>query len=114
MTGKQNEQEQPLREEIQLGKVLHALSDPVRMEIVLKLAGAKEVACGCFGLSMPKSSLSHHFKVLRNAGVVATKREGKEWVNSLRRDDLDTLFPGVLDAVIAAARAGQAPAAPLR
>jgi len=111
MTGKQNEQEQPLREEIQLGKVLHALSDPVRMEIVLKLAGAGEVACGCFGLSMPKSSLSHHFKVLRTAGVVATRREGKEWVNSLRRDDLDTLFPGVLDAVIAAARAGQTPAA---
>ena len=90
-------------DEISLAKVLHALSDPVRLEIVLKLAGEGEVACGCFGLTMPKSSLSHHFKVLRNAGIVATKREGKEWVNSLRRDDLDALFPGVLDAVIAAA-----------
>ena len=103
MAGINVDQEQPPREEISLPKVLHALSDPVRLEIVLKLAGEGEVACGCFGLTMPKSSLSHHFKVLRNAGVVATKREGKEWVNSLRRDDLDALFPGVLDAVIAAA-----------
>ena len=107
MAGKNVEQEQPPREEISLPKVLHALSDPVRLEIVLKLAGAGEVACGCFGLDMPKSSLSHHFKVLRSSGVVATKREGKEWVNSLRRDDLDALFPGILDAVIAAARPGR-------
>lgn len=102
MAGKNLEPEQPTREEISLPKVLHALSDPVRLEIVRKLAGAGEVACGCFGLTMPKSSLSHHFKVLRNAGVVATKRDGKEWVNSLRRDDLDARFPGVLDSVIAA------------
>ena len=101
MAGINVEQEQPSREEISLPRLMHALSDPVRLEIVLKLAGEGEVACGCFGLSMPKSSLSHHFKVLRNAGVVTTRREGKEWVNSLRRDDLDALFPGVLDAVIA-------------
>jgi DNA-binding transcriptional ArsR family regulator len=111
MAGKNTEQEQPLREEIRLPMVLQALSDPVRLEIVLKLAGSGEIACGCFGLEMPKSSLSHHFKVLRNSGVVATKREGKEWVNSLRRDDLDALFPGVLDSIIAAAGSGCAPAA---
>ncbi len=101
------EHEQPSRDRIALPKVLHALSDPVRLEIVLKLANAGEVTCGCFGLAMPKSSLSHHFKVLRNSGVVATRREGKEWVNSLRREDLDALFPGVLESVIAAARAEQ-------
>lgn len=111
MAGKNIEQEQPPREEISLPKVLHALSDPVRMEIVLKLAGAGEIACGSFGLAMPKSSLSHHFKVLRSSGVVATKREGKEWVNSLRRDDLDALFPGVLDSIIAAACQGRKTAA---
>jgi DNA-binding transcriptional ArsR family regulator len=111
MAGKNIEQEQPPRDEICLPKVLHALSDPVRLEIVLKLAGAGEVACGCFGLTMPKSSLSHHFKVLRSAGIVATKREGKEWVNSLRRGDLDALFPGVLDSVIAAACPGRETAA---
>ena len=111
MAGKNVEQEQPSPEEIRLPIVLQALSDPVRLEIVLKLAGTREIACGCFGLDMPKSTLSHHFKVLRNAGVVATRREGKEWVNSLRRDDLDALFPGVLDAILAAAGAGRATAA---
>jgi len=112
MAGKNVEQEHPPREEIRLPLVLQALSDPVRLEIVLKLAGNGAIACGCFGLEMPKSSLSHHFKVLRKSGVVATRREGKEWVNSLRRDDLDALFPGVLDAIIAAARSGCAPFLP--
>lgn len=105
MVAKKIEQEQPSRDEISLPKVLHALSDPVRLEIVLKLAGAGEIACGCFGLVMPKSSLSHHFKVLRSSGVLATRREGKEWVNSLRREDLNALFPGVIDSIIAAVRA---------
>ena len=104
MAEKYSEQEQPAREEISLAKVLHALSDPLRLEIVLTLAGSGEVSCGCFGLDMPKSTLSHHFKVLRNAGVVATKREGKAWVNRLRRDDLEALFPGVLDSIVGAAR----------
>lgn len=103
MTAKNILQEQPPRGEISLPKVLHALSDPVRLEIVLKLARAGEIACGCFGLAMPKSTLSHHFKVLRTAGVVATRKEGKEWVNTLRKEDLDARFPGVLDAVIAGA-----------
>jgi DNA-binding transcriptional ArsR family regulator len=107
MASKNIEQEQPPGGEITLPGVLHALSDPVRLEIVLKLAESGEIACGCFGLAMPKSSLSHHFKVLRSSGVVATKREGKNWVNSLRRKDLDALFPGVLDSVIAAAHARQ-------
>jgi len=99
------EQEQPSRDEIVLPNVLHALSDPVRLEIVLQLAAAGEIACGCFGLVMPKSSLSHHFKVLRSSGVLLTRREGKEWVNSLRKEDLDAMFPGVLDSIISAARA---------
>jgi DNA-binding transcriptional ArsR family regulator len=105
MVARDIEQEQPPRDEISLPKVLHALSDPVRLKIVLKLADAGEIACGCFGLAMPKSSLSHHFKVLRSSGVLATRREGKESLNSLRREDLDALFPGVLDSVIAAEHA---------
>jgi DNA-binding transcriptional ArsR family regulator len=110
MPSKSIEQEQPPVDQITLPGVLHALSDPVRLEIVLKLAAAGEIACGCFGLAMPKSSLSHHFKVLRSSGVVASKRDGRKWVNSLRKEDLDGLFPGILDSVIAAAhvmRAGE-------
>ena len=105
MADKKVEQEQPAGAGITLPGVLHALSDPVRLEIVLRLVESGRVACGCFGLAMPKSSLSHHFKVLRSSGVVATKREGKNWVNSLRKEDLDALFPGVLDSIIAAALA---------
>ncbi len=106
IVAKNTVQEQPLRDEITLPKVLQALSDPVRLEIVRKLANAGEIPCGSFGLSMPKSSLSHHFKVLRESGVVATRREGKEWVNTLRREDLEARFPGVLDAVVAAVLVG--------
>ncbi len=94
---------QPLRDEISLPKVLHALSDPVRMEIVLKIAKAGQVACGAFDIPMPKSTLSHHFKVLRESGVVASRREGNVLINSIRFEDLDARFPGVIDAIISAA-----------
>jgi DNA-binding transcriptional ArsR family regulator len=99
--------QQPSREEIALPKVLHALSDPIRMEIVLKIARAGQVACGAFDIPMPKSTLSHHFKVLREAGVVASRREGNELMNSLRFEDLEARFPGVLDAIISAGSKGE-------
>jgi|SRR5689334_12233757 DNA-binding transcriptional ArsR family regulator len=95
--------QQPLRDEISLPKVLHALSDPVRMEIVLKIAKAGQVACGAFDIPMPKSTLSHHFKVLRESGVVASRREGNVLINSIRFEDLNARFPGVIDAIISAA-----------
>jgi DNA-binding transcriptional ArsR family regulator len=99
---KNTEIQQPLRDEIALTQVLHALSDPVRMEIVLKIARAGQVACGAFDIPMPKSTLSHHFKVLRESGVVAIRREGNEIMNSLRFEDLEARFPGVIKAIIAA------------
>ena len=99
---KSTEMQQPLRDEIALTQVLHALSDPVRMEIVLKIARAGQVACGAFDIPMPKSTLSHHFKVLRESGVVSTRREGNELMNSLRFEDLEARFPGVITAIIAA------------
>ena len=94
--------QQPLRDEIVLTRVLNALGDPVRMEIILKIARIGRVACGAFDIPMPKSTLSHHFKVLREAGVVASRREGNELMNSLRLDDLEARFPGVVSAIIAA------------
>jgi len=70
--------------------VMHALRDSVRIEIVFQLTAADgEVPCRCFGFDMPKLSLSHHFKVLREAGIVATRREGKEWVNSICKEDME-------------------------
>lgn len=96
------ETQQPLRNEIILPKVLHALSDPVRMEIVLKIARAGQVACGAFDIPMPKSTLSHHFKVLRESGVVTSRREGNELINTLRIEDLEARFPGVIMSIIGA------------
>ena len=85
-----------------LTDVLYALSDPLRLRIVRQLAEEGEMSCGTFDVRMPKSSLSHHFKVLRDAGVIATRGEGVRRMNSLRREALDTAFPGLLDAVLAA------------
>lgn len=92
----------PLREEMSLPKVLHALSDPVRIEIILQIAKAGQMTCGAFDIPMPKSTLSHHFKVLREAGVVASRKDGNELINSLRLEDLEARFPGVIDPIIAA------------
>ena len=96
----------PARDALQLDEVLHALSDPVRLQIVLTLDEASaEVACGQFPVLVSKSTASHHFKVLRDAGVLESRYEGTRRFHSLRRDDLDARFPGLLDAVLHAARA---------
>jgi DNA-binding transcriptional ArsR family regulator len=87
---------------LSLPDVLYALSDPLRLTIVRQLAEEGETACGTFGIRMPKSSLSHHFKVLRDAGVIATRGEGVRRLNTLRRAELDAAFPGLLDAVLSA------------
>src|ERR687891_1419461 len=84
----------PLREEIELGAVLHALSDPVRLKIVGALAaGDGEQTCGSFDVPVTKSTCTHHFKVLREAGVIHQRQQGRTRLNSLRRDDLDARFP---------------------
>ena len=85
-----------------LTNVLYALSDPVRLRIVRHLAEHGDAACGTFGIRMPKSSLSHHFKVLRESGVIATHSEGVRRINVLCRTDLDSAFPGLLDSVLRA------------
>jgi DNA-binding transcriptional ArsR family regulator len=92
----------PAREEISLAPVLAALSDPVRMEIVGKLANGCELSCGALGLPVAKSTLTHHLRVLREAGVVNHRRVGTSKLTSLRRSDLDARFPGLLDSVLTA------------
>jgi DNA-binding transcriptional ArsR family regulator len=92
--------------ELDLATVLHALSDPVRLRIVAALAQTGgESSCGSFQLPVTKSTCSHHFKVLREAGVISQRREGTARLNALRREDLDARFPGLLDSVLAAASA---------
>ena len=96
----------PDRSELSLLDVLRALGDPTRLEIARILATEPrgERACGSFGLDATKQNLSHHFRVLREAGITRTRDEGRNRYTSLRRADLDARFPGLLDAVLSAAR----------
>src|SRR4051794_32310577 len=95
--------EEPPSNELTLAHVMAALSDPVRVRIVRELAARGESACGTFELGVSKATRSHHFKVLREAGLTRTRAEGTHRYVSLRRDDVDARFPGLLDAVLAAA-----------
>jgi DNA-binding transcriptional ArsR family regulator len=95
---------QPARADIELAAVLHALSDPMRLRIVAALAATDEQpACGAFQLPVTKSTCTHHFKVLREAGVISQRQRGTARLNSLRRADLDARFPGLLDSILRAA-----------
>ena len=82
--------------------MLHALSDPARLQIVRQLSIRDECTCGTFDLGLSKATLSHHFRVLRESGVVRTRPEGRTRMLSLRKDELDDRFPGLLDAVLTA------------
>ncbi len=93
----------PSAEDLELAVVLHALSDPMRLRIVVGLADGDPRPCGSFGLPVTKSTCTHHFKVLREAGVIHQRLEGTTRLNSLRRDDLERRFPGLLDSVLRAA-----------
>jgi DNA-binding transcriptional ArsR family regulator len=95
---------EPRPADIRVEAVLGALSDPVRLFIVRALAASEgeSRSCGSFGLSVSKSTASHHFRVLREAGVIRQHDEGRKRMTELRRSDLDARFPGLLDSVIAA------------
>jgi DNA-binding transcriptional ArsR family regulator len=92
----------PLIEEVALEHVFHALSDPVRLDIVRQLAGTPEASCNMLAAGRPKSSMSHHFRVLREAGLVRTRAQGTTHANALRRVELDDRFPGLIDALLGA------------
>jgi DNA-binding transcriptional ArsR family regulator len=96
--------EHPLREDIRIEAVLQALADPVRLRIVREIADRREMACGGLDLPVSKSTLTHHYRVLREAGIIHQRPVGTSKVNTLRRDDLDALFPGLLTGILSAPR----------
>jgi DNA-binding transcriptional ArsR family regulator len=96
----------PAANEIELTAVMHALSDPARLSVVRTLAVEPECPCGAFELGVTKATASHHFKVLREAGLVHMRPDGPRRYLTLRRAELDARFPGLLDAVLAAELAG--------
>ncbi|MER7542895.1 ArsR/SmtB family transcription factor [Actinomadura sp.] len=82
--------------------VLHALSDPTRMTIVRTLRASPERACGTFPVDVAPSTLTHHFRVLREAGIIRQREEGTRRWTTLRESDLQERFPGLLEAVMSA------------
>ena len=94
----------PRVQDLDLAKVLQALSDPVRLALVCMLAAEKDLSCNALCLGRPKSSMSHHFKTMIDAGLLRVDVAGNTHLNNLRLDDLEDRFPGLLPSVL---RAGQ-------
>lgn len=97
----------PEMKDVALTDVLFALSDPSRLEVVRDLAGGPlEMAqCGATSPALPKSTKSHLMKVLREAGVIRNEPRGRGRLVSLRREELDAAFPGLLESVLSARKA---------
>lgn len=90
----------PSKEQLNLSIILNALGDPIRLNIIKALAQQQETTCACCQIDMTKSALSHHFKVLREAGVINVRIDGKQRFLSIRYDDLEERFPGLLSNIL--------------
>jgi len=90
----------PTPDEFALPQVLYALGDPTRLAIVSKLAECEGLSCGDVCCTIPRSTLTHHLKILREAGLVSTEKQGQTHINSLRKTDLEHRFPGLLSTIL--------------
>lgn len=105
-----NKDGHPSVDEFDLSMILHALSDTNRREVIVKLAAqpdGTEQFCSEFGTPWAPSTRTHHFKVLRNAGLVWQRDVGNGRMTRLRRADLEKAFPGLLEKIIAWDEAGK-------
>src|SRR5471032_1096358 len=91
----------PTAEQFTLERIFHALSDPALLEIVRNLSRVEAATCGELDGGRPKSSMSHHFRILRDAGLVQTVAAGTVHQNTLRRSEMNSRFPGLLEAILA-------------
>lgn len=92
----------PERKDLQLASVLYALSDPIRLQVVSEINRNGEQACNSFNVPIAKSTMSHHARTLRESGVVSTRVQGTQRILSLRTEDLNARFPGLLDSILKA------------
>lgn len=91
----------PSIKEVTIDSVLYALSDPIRRSIVIKLLGCKDMNCSKAACTeLPPSTISFHYKVLRESGLVRSEKKGVEVMNSIRRVEIDKRFPGLLEAIL--------------
>ncbi|WP_326824310.1 ArsR/SmtB family transcription factor [Streptosporangium sp. NBC_01756] len=91
---------QPDLDTIEVGTVLQALADPVRLQIVRALDTAGESTCTALDVPVKVSTVSHHLRSLRECGVVSTRLVGNARPSRLRRDDLERRFPGLLTSIL--------------
>lgn len=102
----------PAKEDIRAEDILHALADPVRATIFTEIARAScAQICAAFSSvnnkPIPKSSLSQHFRVLREAGLIRSERQGVEMHNTSRFEEVEARFPGLLPAILVAYNSGK-------
>jgi DNA-binding transcriptional ArsR family regulator len=97
----------PEREDITIYGILAALSDPTRLGIVRQLALHEELCPFDFLDVTSKQNLTHHFKVLREAGLIKSRYEGRKKYVWLRRDIIDDMYPGLLDGLLHAVEASE-------
>jgi DNA-binding transcriptional ArsR family regulator len=90
----------PDTHDFDLPQVLYALGDPTRLAIVKKLSECEGMSCGDVCCDTPRSTLTHHLKILRESGLITTEKHGQTHFNSLRKTDLETRFPGLLKSVL--------------
>ncbi|MFF2479916.1 ArsR/SmtB family transcription factor [Paenibacillus sp. NPDC058071] len=88
--------------DIQLSPVLYALSDPIRQHIVDVIREHGEQACNFFNVPIAKSTFSYHVKILREAGIIHARSQGTLRLLSLREEELEQRFPGLLDSILKA------------
>jgi DNA-binding transcriptional ArsR family regulator len=95
---------EPAAEDLQLPRVLAALAEPNRLATVQFVARGGESCCAEIieqaGLPLTKSTFSHHLRILREAGVLTKRIQGTKGYAQVRKDDLDSRFPGLIDAII--------------
>ncbi|MEU9112693.1 transcriptional regulator [Streptomyces sp. NPDC048483] len=95
--------EQPAPGDIQLVKVLHALGDPTRLHLLWIYASGEQYDCSSDRLGLGhlhKSTVSHHMRIMREAGITSTRVVGRNRYVQLRRADLDARFPGLLEGLL--------------
>ena len=95
----------PSVEDLSVEGILHALSDPARVAICARIVGSEcSHTCSAFlkidEKSIPKSTLSQHFKALRDAGLIRSERRGVEMLNTSRCDEIEARFPGLIEAIV--------------
>jgi DNA-binding transcriptional ArsR family regulator len=100
---------QPDLANVDIGVVLQALADPIRLQIVRSLDTVGESTCTALDLPIKVSTVSHHMHILRDSGVVSTRLVGNARPSRLRKEELEDRFPGLLSSILAATPVDQAP-----